>query len=406
MSSVKKILILTADAGFGHRAAANAIAAALAERYQEVCQIDVINPLENPHTPGLLRRTQTDYDRLMREVPEIYDVTYRASDSSVPVSVLEQALIAMLHATMRDVLLRYAPDAIVSTYPLYQAPLASNFALSRRYVPLLTVVTDLSTVHGAWFNDEIDRLMVPTPEVRQKAIDHGISPDRVEVTGIPVNPLLARPVDRQQLRAKLGWPEGRWVALCAGSKRVSRIRSTVNLLNHSGLPLALALIAGGDPGLAEEWAATRWHLPAFRYSFVENMSEMMLASDFIICKAGGLIISEALAAGLPILMTEALPGQEIGNAQHVQREGAGTLAGSPSDALITAFHWLDDGGRELAAVAARSRALGRPDASYRAADLAWLAAQRGCQVREHRLLDQVPFLREILSIQPKEDARP
>ncbi len=47
MSRPKKILILTADAGFGHRAAANAVAAALTERYGDACRVTVVNPLES-----------------------------------------------------------------------------------------------------------------------------------------------------------------------------------------------------------------------------------------------------------------------------------------------------------------------------------------------------------------------
>ena len=42
---MKQILILTADAGFGHRSAANAVAAALRETYGDVCAVEIVNPL-------------------------------------------------------------------------------------------------------------------------------------------------------------------------------------------------------------------------------------------------------------------------------------------------------------------------------------------------------------------------
>jgi 1,2-diacylglycerol 3-beta-galactosyltransferase len=35
----------------------------------------------------------------------------------------------------------------------------------------------------------------------------------------------------------------------------------------------------------------------------------MMASDVLVTKAGGLIVSEGLAAGLPILLIDYLPGQ-------------------------------------------------------------------------------------------------
>ena len=47
-------------------------------------------------------------------------------------------------------------DVIVSTYPLYQAPLGSVFALKGKLIPLITVVTDLASVHRLWFSEDSD----------------------------------------------------------------------------------------------------------------------------------------------------------------------------------------------------------------------------------------------------------
>jgi hypothetical protein len=48
MKSRKRILILSSDAGFGHRSSALAIAAALGEQYGDQCQVEVVNPLNEP----------------------------------------------------------------------------------------------------------------------------------------------------------------------------------------------------------------------------------------------------------------------------------------------------------------------------------------------------------------------
>ena len=242
----------------------------------------------------------------------------------------------------------HRPDVIVTTYPLYQAPLAAIFALDRHHTPVLTVVTDLVTVHALWFNDDVERCLVPTSDVLAKALESGLAPERVEITGLPVNPALAQPVDRAALREQLGWGQDRRVALFAGSKRVTKLEPVAQAFNHSGLPLELALVAGGDEALRQRWADVEWHLPAHVYGYVDNMASLMLAADFIVCKAGGLIVSEALAAGLPLLLVEAIPGQETGNAEYVVRGDAGVLVDDALDALMTAFHWLDGNGAELA----------------------------------------------------------
>jgi len=102
---------------------------------------------------------------------------------------------------------------------------------------------------------------------------------------------------------------------------------------------------------------------------------MMRAADAILCKAGGLIITEALACGLPLLLADVIPGQETGNADYVIEGGAGELARQPLDALESLHHWLARGGELLARRAACARRLGRPRAAYDVADLTWAAAE-------------------------------
>ena len=84
MAEIKKVLILTADAGFGHRSAANAVAQSLAQYYPGQCQVEIINPLDDPRTPFFLRDSQTDYDRIVREVPELYKLGYGVSGDTIP----------------------------------------------------------------------------------------------------------------------------------------------------------------------------------------------------------------------------------------------------------------------------------------------------------------------------------
>lgn len=391
----KNVLVLTADAGFGHRSAANAIAEALQDRYGSECRVTIVNPLEDQRTPALLRRAQSDYDRLVREAPDWYRFTYRASDKALPVSIVEQALIAMLGRSILRILQTQQPDVIVITYPLYQAPVAAVFAIRRTYVPLLTVVTDLATVHGLWFNDEVDYCLVPTRLVQEKALQSGIPKGAVKVTGLPVHPAFARPVDRVALRAELGWSNDRVVALFAGSKRVSRMAPVADALNHSGLPLELALVAGGNEELHECWISTHWHQPAHVYGYVNEMHKLIQAADFIVCKAGGLIVSESLAAGLPLLLIEAIAGQETGNAKLVVQGGAGELTEDPLAALACVCHWLEEDRKLLSERAAAARKLGHPHAAYLVAELAWLATQHGVPGREHRFLAQVPLLKKL-----------
>jgi 1,2-diacylglycerol 3-beta-galactosyltransferase len=387
MTDGKRVLILTADAGFGHRSAANAIAAALRELHGHDCAVEIVNPLEDDRVPAFLRHSQADYDRIVRDMPDLYRFGYEASDAAVPSMMVESALTVMLFEAMDDLVRRHQPDAIVTTYPLYQSPLSAVYTIRRRHIPLLTVVTDLATVHRLWFHETADLCLVPTQKVRDLALAHGLSASNVRIIGIPVHPDLARENrDPAVVRAELGWRSDLTTVLAVGSKRVGHLIEVLAVLNHSGLPLQLAIVAGGDDELYHQLESTEWHAVTHLYHFVRNMPTLMHAADCIICKAGGLIVTEALACGLPLLLIEVLPGQEAGNANYVIEGGAGELAQTPVAALEIIYHWLDRGQALLAERAQSARRLGRPRAAYKVAEQVWAAAERGpCDRAGHHI---------------------
>jgi UDP-N-acetylglucosamine:LPS N-acetylglucosamine transferase len=377
MNTSKRILILTVDSGSGHRSAANAIAAALREGYGDRCSIEIVNPMADRRTPAILRRSSADYDRIVRVLPGLYKLGYEATDEPVPSSVIENALRLMMLDVMRALVNHHRPDVIVTTYPLYQYPLETVFALQRRTIPLVNVVTDLVTLHRLWFSPVADLCLVPTPQAQELALSHGLPAERVRLTGIPVHPrLVRRERSPAELRAELGLRPELTTFLALGSPRVPQLAEMLTAVNHSGLPIQLLAVAGGDVGLYQQLQNTTWHLPVRVFHYVHDMAPLYQAADGLISKAGGLTVAEALACGLPLLLIGVIPGQETGNAHYVIEGGAGERAETPLAVLELLCHWLADGGRVLAERAARARALGRPRAAHDAAELIWGAAQR------------------------------
>jgi 1,2-diacylglycerol 3-beta-galactosyltransferase len=388
-SRAARILILTADAGFGHRSAANAVAAALGE-IDPGARVDIVNALDHPLTPRPIRDGQSDYDALVRESPELWQMTYAATDWALPSKMMESGLVVGLYAPLRDILNDYDPDVIISTYMLYPAPLNTIFRMNGMRVPLITVVTDLISVHRIWFNQYSDVLVVPTEEARRLAMEAGVRDDELRVIGIPVNPALGKASRRKaEGRRRLGWRTDLTTVLVVGSKRVSRLGEMLRGLNHSNLPIQLVVSAGGDEALYERLASTEWHAPASIHAFVDRMPEFMAASDVIMCKAGGLITSEALACGLPLLLIDVIPGQEEGNARYVIEGGAGVRADDPLAVLEYMFHWLQNDAATLKQAADRAKALGRPSAAREIAELALAHATDDARWRQQAPTDVI-----------------
>ena len=394
----KKVIILTADAGFGHRSAANAIAEALTYSYGEKCEVKIINPMEDKRTPFFLRESQSDYDKIVKEMPELYRFGYDASDGLIPTKIFESALIVLLYEVFRDLIKEHQPDAIITTYPMYQAPLLAYLTISRKYIPFLTAITDLASVHRIWFHPRIDTCIVPTEAVKKLARESEVPEEKIKISGIPVHPAITlENRSKKQLRSSLGWETNLTTILAVGSRRVEHLVSSMDIINHSGFPVQLIMVAGKDKELYQELNSMEWHIPVRIYDYVENMPQMMLAADMLIAKAGGLIVTEALACKLPLLLIDALPGQEIGNMEYVVTNRAGEFANDPVKVLKTLSHWLMNDQELLKDKAHNAAQIGRPLAAFEAADLVWQAAQEGPLNLSKRKLYERTFLEKLLT---------
>ena len=383
----KKVLILTADAGFGHRSAAIAVAAALEEKYSEDTIVEIVNPLDDIRVPNFLRDSQSDYTKWVRHVPELYQLGYEASDSLLPTTILENSLVVLLIDAMRGILEASNPDIILTTYPLYQSTLTTLFRSKRFRVPLYTSITDLSTVHRMWFHRRVDGCLVPNNLVADLATNCGMPIEKINITGIPVHPNVVRDSrPKSEIRQELGWKADVPTVLAVSSKRVDRMVDTLNIINHYGGKVQLAVVAGKDERLLQEVNQFEWHIPVKIYDFVENMPDLMHAADMIICKAGGLIVTESLACALPMILIEIIPGQETGNAEYVTALGAADLAESPIAVLECLDHLLMNDQTVLRQRAKNAARIGQPRSAYKVAEILHQALEKtpSQSTRPHR----------------------
>ena len=369
----KRILILTGDAGLGHRSAAEAVQKAIAVKYGGCCESTIDNPLNHPKVPDLIRKSQSDYDEIVKKLPDIYKMGYKITDSTIPVSLLEAGYVVGLIEVIRDAIQKYQPDCVITTYPLFQAPLHAALVVEKKDIPSITVVTDLTQVHHVWFYKSITLCTVPTKSVHEQALKAGLSPKQVITTGLPVNPRIIKlkAIPKKDVRESLGWNRERTSLLVVGSPRMNALLDNIKLIDHSGYDLQLALVAGGNDELYNNFQETKWHHPVKIYNFVESLPEMMRAADFIVCKAGGLIVTESLASGLPLMLVHALPGQETGNVNFVLDNNAGQMCQEPNEILETLCHWLEHDHILLDKIARNASALIPIDAALSLADLAW-----------------------------------
>jgi 1,2-diacylglycerol 3-beta-galactosyltransferase len=82
-----------------------------------------------------------------------------------------------------------------------------------------------------------------------------------------------------------------------------------------------------------------------------------------VTKAGPSTVAEALAMGLPMIISGYIPGQEDGNLKTVVRGNAGVYAPKPKQMGQALREWLTAGSGALTELAQNARKIGRPEAA-------------------------------------------
>jgi 1,2-diacylglycerol 3-beta-galactosyltransferase len=337
-SAPRTVLLLLADTGGGHRASAEAVARELV-RLPDAPVPHLLDPFVHA-APRPVGWTVGLYSPLIRHLPPLWGALFHASNSRPAVAALRATVLRLLEPGLTELVDALSPTAVVSFHPLVNH--AAARVLRRRAaprIPLITVITDLVDVHSTWICDDIDAIVTPSAAALNRIRAAGIEADRCFDLGMPVDEsFTVQPptaAERRELRRRLGLdPASRTVLLTGGGEGSGGLYRRARVLCAAGLDLQLVVICGRNAGVRERLLGieprppTRLHVEGF----VPNMAEWLRASDLLVSKAGPATIAEALCAGVPLLITSHLPGQERGNVDLVVTVGAGRHV--PGDAAL------------------------------------------------------------------------
>jgi 1,2-diacylglycerol 3-beta-galactosyltransferase len=368
------ILFLFSDTGGGHRSATEAIIEALKLEFNDHITTQMVDIFLDI-APRPLSYAPKWYPYMVR-VPEVWGLGFRMSNNPRRSRMIVETAYPYVRRNLRKVINQNPADMIVSLHPLANDPFLH--ALGKHHPPFITVVTDLVTTHALWYHEAVDLCVVPTEAAYQRALLAGLRTDQVKVIGLPVADRFCQPVgDRKVLRQKLGWPEDLPVVLLVGGgEGMGPLEKTALAIAEANLPIAMVVIAGRNAELKQRLEAQQSPMTTLVYGFVHEMPDFMRAANILVTKAGPGTISEALNAGLPMILYSRLPGQEDGNVDYVISEGVGVWAPKTSY-IVSALHaWINHPKQlELAAEACCQAA--RPEAARQIARI--LAKRLGIQ---------------------------
>ncbi len=382
-----KVLILTCKLGLGHFSAAKAIQQKLVERYDGVSVGSV--DLDDFYLPGpkklmkdFLRELKNlrtilmdeefpmeeaaagdlDWTKKIEEVkvvdvfelayPEYIDLVYKAyssmvdkgaglinflyklSDENAPSdSLAMQGLYNHLLGSVTKLLFKEQPDLIISAFSVCSEVISYYKELSGSNIPLITVITDIYP-HTTWISKNTDYYLVAVEETKRMLItDHGVDPDRILVVGMPVGTKFqALKYQKEPMRTDAG-----------DDPKELRTKPRRLLLMGGGLGAVptktafyekLDAIEGIHTTVVAAKNKTMYNKLNGKYKNItvlgltDKVQELMLESDVLLTKSGGLTTFEAIYAGLPMAIFNPFLVQERMNAEFVRDNQVGIVLSS------------------------------------------------------------------------------
>lgn len=363
---INRVLLLSASAGAGHVRAAQALEKAFAQSgvAREVRHVDTLD-----YTNKVFRKLYAQaYIEMVNSAPEVLGWLYDALDTPWRKERRRLMVDRLNTGPFRKMVREYDPDVIVCTHFLPAEIVSWLKAKGKLTCPQAIVVTDFD-VHAMWLCHHFEQYFVALDETKVHLEKLGVAPDKVSVTGIPIDPLFAEKKDRVALCAKHGLDPARTtILMSAGGFGVGPVEHMLQSLVEVRHPVEIVAICGKNEELRARLAKVAAKLPAGSnpvkvVGFTTEMDEFMAVAELIVGKPGGLTTSESLARGLVMVIVNPIPGQEERNSDHLLEEGAAIRCNNLPVLAHKIDRLLEDRNRFTAMKAAVAR-LAHPRAAF------------------------------------------
>lgn len=371
-ATARRILILHVRAGVGHERAARAVESALRE-LDPSCEPIVRDALDFS-SPLLRRFYASSYNRLVDRVPRAWGFFYRQAERIPAMGFRQRMRSSLLAAGCRDFAAatrRFGADAVLCTQFLPVEVFAFLRARGAVKVPVYCAVTDYA-IHPIWVYPGIDRYFVAAEFAAEQLLASGIvEPDRIEVTGVPIDPRFATCVGRDAARRELALdpdPKRLTLLVMGGGFGWGPMEEMVDEVLRLPDSVQALILAGKNEELRQRLAGkVRGQEQRLKvHGFTDRVHLFLEAADLLVGKAGGLTSSEAMARGVPIVAVRPIPGQEERNCDYLQESGAAVRVHDLFELQYRLAHFLYNRA-DLERMKANARGIGRPDSAFRVA---------------------------------------
>ncbi len=305
---MRKILILIASPGAGHRIAGISLSDLIEEYLNE--KPFMYDALKNSYFP--YSKAHKIYEFLSKH-PKIWKFLYYFSDGSKYEKFLKIQNFLM-YSSVKKIIDEINPQIVFCTHPFY-IPVLKDLKGTKK-LRVISVMTDFGEVHKAWICEGFDILWIPSQitfnEIKNK---FGIR-DGFKILGYPVRKGFWR----------IKSSEKKYILIMGGGRGAGPIKKIFELI--SDIKINQIYVCGTNEKLKNGLLniKKRKKLDHIKIiGFTDRIYELISESICVITKPGGSTVAECNFLERPIVAIEPLPGQEEGNAKFIEQADSGIV---------------------------------------------------------------------------------
>lgn len=324
-----KVLIFTCSSGNGHNSAAKRITEAFKNHSSEheILTIDMYKKYASKLVSWAM---EDGYFLLCNHFMGIYNYFLKKAEESdiskYDIVSANDNTFNYLNGMLKDIF-EFKPDLIICTYVLTAVAMTN---IKRAYnIPAKVACMTLDYGVSPYWEctaKGLDYMFLTDEYMIEKFIERGFKKEQLHVVGTPISPKFYVKRNKEETREKLSLDKSLFtIIFMKASFFPYSDRSIVKELSKIKTPCQIVIINGRCDKSREriDKYLKKLNLPhkILNLGFVNNIPEYFSAADLVIGKAGGLTSAELIASGVPSLIVEKLPQQEIRNGEYLISHG-------------------------------------------------------------------------------------
>lgn len=302
-----RFLILSANTGGGHNAAAYAVQEELSRRGIESDVQDCLSFISEKTSDFI----SWGHSYLYKHLPRVFGHAYRLEEQRSSQLIYES--IALGATKYHEFIASRDYQAVLCVHVFSSTLVTEEQRRFGKSLPHYFIATDYTCSPGVG-EIEADTWFIPDADLAEEFVQCGVPRERVIASGIPIRRVFSNDYRKGDVRRALGLPtDGRIVLLCCGSIGCGRINRFVPEFEQM-LPsdVTLVVICGNNTKLYENLIESTTHRTV-AVGFTDKIADYMKAADICLSKPGGLSTTELLAVGVPSILVLVVPGCESRN---------------------------------------------------------------------------------------------